>query len=396
MYQFQQVKTSVALIDKYKGQEPFHLFLKKYFSENRKHGSTDRKNISELCYSYFRLGKAFQQVITEERIIIGLFLCSNGPNKLLEVLRPEWNERSSIPVVDKLNLLEYGIGQHVFFPYCELLSEGINCNEYGKSFLLKPDVFIRVRPGFENIVKQKLEDAGIGFTQPYQMTYGFAPTSKLENILNIGKEVIVQDISSQKVGSYFFPLVKQEGVNEIKVWDCCAASGGKGIMAYDINPDIQLTVSDIRSSILENLNKRFEQAGIKNYNSFIADLTNEELDIKTLRTGSSKTKFDFIIADVPCTGSGTWSRNPEHLFYFNKQQIRNYTILQRKIIENAVRYLGAGGCLVYITCSVFKEENEDQVEFIQKTCKLKLQHSQVFKGYDKKADTMFGALFTAS
>ncbi len=121
-------------------------------------------------------------------------------------------------------------------------------------------------------------------------------------------------------------------------------------MAYDINDEVQLTLSDKRRSILETLRKRFAKAGIKNYHSFVADLTTDNRQLPTV-------KFDLIIADMPCTGSGTWARTPEQLYYFDKKQIEKYSMLQKQIVENIIPYLKPGGHLLYITCSVFKKEN---------------------------------------
>jgi len=179
------------------------------------------------------------------------------------------------------------------------------------------------------------------------------------------------------------------------IWDCCTGSGGKAILAYDIIPNIQLTVSDKRESIIKNLQKRFEKAGIKSYNFFVADLENLNKISPPAAAIIQKQKFDLIICDAPCTGSGTWSRTPEQLFYFHKNQIDKYASLQKKIVENITPFLKPGGHLLYITCSVFKKENEEIVEFIKEKLSLKLQRAEILKGYESKADTMFAALFTA-
>ena len=103
--------------------------------------------------------------------------------------------------------------------------------------------------------------------------------------------------------------------------------------------------------------------------------------------------FDVIIDDVPCTGSGTWGRNPEQLFYFDEARIGEYALLQRSIISNAVPHLKQGGALVYITCSVFKQENEENVAFIEQELGLKHVRSGSIPGYELKADSMFAAVF---
>ena len=394
MHQFKQLSTAVKLLSSYKGSEPFHLYLKKYYLENRKHGSTDRKNISSLCYAYFRLGKLFINKSVEDRILLGLFL-SNSNNKLLLILRPEWESYIDASAEKKLANVGESEKFENIFPYSKHLSEEIHCNEFAHSLMIQPDLFIRIREGKQNIVEQKLLNANISFNKVAGNCLRLPMNTKLESVLDIGKEVVIQDLNSQKLIHLFYPLEREREEPYI-VWDCCAASGGKSIMAYDVNPKISLTVSDIRSSILENLNSRFTLAGIKNYNSFTADLTDNELYIRSLRKGNEKIKFDFIIADVPCTGSGTWARTPDNLFYFNEQQIEKYAELQRRIIKNSLDHLADNGYYLYITCSVFKEENEQQVAYIKSLKKLKLEKMELFKGYNEKADTMFAALFSVA
>ena len=97
---------------------------------------------------------------------------------------------------------------------------------------------------------------------------------------------------------------------------------------------------------------------------------------------------------MPCSGSGTWSRTPEQLYFFEESKIAYYANLQKKIISNAVKALKPGSVLLYITCSVFTEENEDAVNFIQEQLHLKLVSANYFKGYQQRADTLFAALFS--
>ena len=137
-------------------------------------------------------------------------------------------------------------------------------------------------------------------------------------------------------------------------------------MTWDHYEQIDLTVSDKRESILANLEKRFNVAGINNYESFIMDLGSEDAFVPS-------GKFDIVIADVPCSGSGTWGRAPENLLYFDPKKVSGYQLLQRTILSNIANSIRPGGYLVYITCSVFKKENEANVAFIEK--ELRSQNS---------------------
>jgi 16S rRNA (cytosine967-C5)-methyltransferase len=156
-------------------------------------------------------------------------------------------------------------------------------------------------------------------------------------------------------------------------------------MAVDILGKVELTVSDIRRSILYNLEKRFATAGIAGYKRFVADIAGSAGSLPL-------SEQDLIICDAPCTGSGTWGRTPEQLFFFNDSEITRYAELQKIISSSAIRYLKAGGHLLYITCSVFRDENEEVVKYLSDSYNLSVLEMRVIKGYDKKADTMFAAL----
>ena len=145
-------------------------------------------------------------------------------------------------------------------------------------------------------------------------------------------------------------------------------------------------MSDIRGNIILLLHRRFKKAGIKEYNYFIADITSEEFT-------PGEPSFDVIICDAPCSGSGTWSRTPEQLCFFKQASIKEYSNLQRKIVTSAMPRLRKGGLFIYITCSVFKLENEAIASFVAEKFNCELLSLQMLKGYDKKADSMFVAIF---
>jgi 16S rRNA (cytosine967-C5)-methyltransferase len=392
MKYFSHLNTAVQLLQQYNGSVPFGSFIKQFFSQHKKYGSKDRKNISQLCYAFFRLGKALPQLPAEERILIGLFLCSPEPNELLQHLQPAWNEQARLPLPDKLLLIHPACQINEIFPWQEELSNGIDYAAFCSSFFTQPDLFLRLRPGQAQAVKDKLQQAGIAYREAGPSGLALPNASKIDTVLAIDKEAVIQDYSSQRIGELMGVISGTAGTsaNEtLRIWDACAASGGKSILAFDLFKNIDLTVSDVRRSILINLEKRFAAAGIRKFNAFIADLSTSTFNIRN-------SSFDIIITDVPCSGSGTWSRTPEQLYYFDPRQIDRYSALQKKIVANAIPYLKPGGFLLYCTCSVFKKENEDVVEYIQQQHSLSLQQSALMTGYHLKADTLFGAVFQKS
>lgn len=376
------LNTAVNILDQYKGEQPFASFLRQYFSKEKKYGSKDRKQIGHLCYSFFRLGRSVMNLTAKERILLALFLCDEKASLVLSTLRPEWVSKIELPLIVKLKIINEGVVPEAIFPWVESLSTNIDPLKFNLLFLVQPDFFLRIRPGKKDLVTKKLKEADINFKELDTDCLSLNNTARIDQVVRIDKEVVVQDYSSQRTGE----LLKELLDKKIKsVWDCCAASGGKSIMAVDILGDIDLTVSDVRESIMANLKKRFASAGIKRYKSFIADLTIDN-------TIAQKNKFDLVIADVPCSGSGTWSRTPEQLFYFDESKIEKYSDLQKKIMSNVIPAVKPGGFLLYITCSVFSKENEEMVIFVTQQTGLVLVKSVLLKGYEIKADTMFAAL----
>jgi 16S rRNA (cytosine967-C5)-methyltransferase len=82
-------------------------------------------------------------------------------------------------------------------------------------------------------------------------------------------------------------------------------------------------------------------------------------------------------------------------FIFPGKKIEEYSKLQKRIVSNAISQLQPGGSFIYITCSVFKKENEDVALYIKENFHLKLKQMKVLKGYDKKADSMFVAVLSS-
>lgn len=376
------LNSAERILQLYNGEEPFATFARKFFSAEKKYGSRDRKQVSQLCYAYFRLGKSFDQQPLRERILIGYFLCSQQPDALLEALAPEWSTAAAKTIEEKLQILPAAAELTSIFPWSMELGEGINHQLFARSFLIQPDLFVRIRPGQDAARKKAIEAGG---RLCNELCVAFPNTFPVEDILELDKEAVIQDKNSQAIAAY---LAGDKDSKNLQVWDCCAASGGKSILAVDYLPVKKLTVSDIRPTILVNLRKRFERAGIHEYNSLVLDLSQHNFPDRHAR-------FDWIICDAPCSGSGTWSRTPEQLCYFEPKEIARYATLQKKIVDHALPALKKGGFFLYITCSVFRKENEDVVEHLLNHHSLTLIQSGYARGYEEKADTLFAALFTA-
>jgi 16S rRNA (cytosine967-C5)-methyltransferase len=236
-------------------------------------------------------------------------------------------------------------------------------------------------------VVDKLVTANVSFEEINTSCLALTQGTKLEELFLLNKEVVVQDRNSQQVFNY---LQKPEVflAKDSTVWDCCAASGGKSILLYDmLHGHVDLHVSDVRAHMLNNLRTRFKEAGIKKYHAFTADLMKEATII-------SEKKYDIIICDAPCSGSGTWARTPEQLAFFNAKKITEFVGMQKKIASVAIKSLKEKGLFFYITCSVFKKENEEMVMYLKEKFHLQVLQMEYLKGYDVQADTMFVAVLS--
>jgi 16S rRNA (cytosine967-C5)-methyltransferase len=379
------INSAKQIISDYDGSIPFVIWLKSYFKENKKYGSTDRRQISNLCFAYFRTFHLLNKLDVSEHLLTGLFLTSTSPSIVLEELNSGWNQSIHQSLHEKLKLIPLDVQLDHLFPFNRYLSKEINQVDFNKSFLVQPDVFLRLRPGNSSTVLDKLATNKIEFVLQNENCIRVKSNTAVDNIIQLDKEAVIQDINSQSVLNNLSNYISKN--SSISMWDCCAASGGKSILFHDLFPNSTITVSDIRESILINLQKRFREAGLILYKKFIVDLTKQITSLQN---------FNLIICDAPCSGSGTWSRTPEQLKFFPEDRIMYYQSLQKKILSNVTSHIMNEGYLLYITCSVFKMENEDVLDFISSELNLNLLTSEYYKGYNEKADTLFAALFKVS
>lgn len=369
-------------LSSYDGVLPLHRHLFAYFKQHKQMGSSDRRWASRYIYSFFRLGKALSKLEVLQRLAIADFLCHDTLSLITASYLPDFEKLIAISLDEKIELVKKTYPAFKLaevFPFDLVLSDGINAEEFYKSFFIQPDLFIRVKETHIQAVINQLQSNNVQFREVSAVTLALPNGTKLEQVINDSRLYQIQDFSSQKTGSYFEP-------NKYDYWwDCCAASGGKSLLLHSLEPNIELLVSDIRENSLNNLQERFELAGIKKYHLKVIDLLKNNDQIL------HHYEFDGVLLDAPCSGAGTWGRTPEMLNFFEKYKVDNYVKLQKAIGASVVKYLKVNKPLIYITCSVFKAENEDVVKYLIDNFNLKLDKMELIKGYNNKADNMFVA-----
>jgi len=358
------------IIRDYNGKEPLTHYLREYFRKFPKLGSRDRRMLSDMTYCWYRAAHGLAMNIADtallkDAVAVCLKLC--GKTETLQKLRLE--EKEGI-VFDAERLLPADLP----------LSQGIEKREWLRAMLVQPDLFIRVRKN-KNKILELLDEQDIPYHWLTPTCLALPNGVRIDDLLP-EDSYVVQDASSQYTGSFFNPLPGE------RWYDCCSGAGGKSLLLRDLQPGVEQTVTDVRESILRNLEDRFRRYGMRLPVAHVANAA----DKASLQKALGSTKFDHIICDVPCSGSGTWARTPEQLHFFEPGDLHRYTRLQREIAVNVANYLKQDGSLFYITCSVFRAENEDALAHIEAHSDLRVQQKLLVNGITQKADSMFVAV----
>ena len=142
----------------------------------------------------------------------------------------------------------------------------------------------------------------------------------------------------------------------MRVLDFCAGAGGKTLaLAASMENRGHLVASDISAKRLERATERLRRAGA----SIVQRVPLSSARDKWVKRHAQG--FDRVFVDAPCTGTGTWRRNPDAKWRLRPEDLAELVALQAEILDSAQRLVKPGGRLVYVTCSLLAEENEQQV-----------------------------------
>lgn len=375
------LRQACALVAAYPQGEPLALYLKAFFSGHKKFGSTDRRRITSCCYSYFRCFSLFpSDTALEEQVLQSYYLC-HGDSAFFQAVRPDWPDPSAVSAPEKCAWLGYDPAR--LFRYASSLSPHIDAAAFSLSLLRQPDTFLRLRPGFVFPDTSPEDVLGRETDRILRVRSG-------TDVRRWGRpdlDFVIQDRNSASV----FDLMQRAGPPPrlsplLRIWDACAASGGKTLLLHDtLAGPLEFTISDLRPAMLRQHALRMKAAGLPIRHSFAADLT-------VPLPAEAGSGYDLVVCDAPCTGSGTWSRTPEQHYSFEYTKLERHSCRQRDILASIIPRLRKGGWLSYVTCSVFRSENEDRVEELVRHGGMECLGMTYLQGYDRGADTMFTAL----
>ncbi len=150
-----------------------------------------------------------------------------------------------------------------------------------------------------------------------------------------------------------------------RIWDCCAAPGGKTLLLAARSPEAHLLATDVSAKRMAAM-----QARLRRF-PYAANIDTAVMDAAKLPESAGQ--FDLILCDVPCSGTGTLGRNPEIRLRLAEAELARQATRQRMILAAALKRLAPGGRLVYSTCSLEPEENEAVVAAIPGIVRLPLE-----------------------
>ncbi|MCI9454494.1 MAG: 16S rRNA (cytosine(967)-C(5))-methyltransferase RsmB [Dorea sp.] len=266
--------------------------------------------------------------------------------------------------------------------------------EYGKEtvramaeeFLKEKPVTVRFHP--DRISKEelmrKLKEEGVSVKEDAELPYalhlsGLDYLMKLESFQKGYFQV--QDVSSMQVAQWAAP---EEGSYII---DVCAAPGGKAIhLAEMLRRTGHVEARDLTEYKIGMIRENILRSGMTNIEVV-------QMDAR-LRDEASVGKADIVIADLPCSGLGVLGRKPDLKYKMTQDTQRELVKLQREILSVSAEYVKQGGKLIYSTCTIHKEENEDNaVWFARQFPEFHLQRErQTLPGRDS-GDGFYIAMF---
>lgn len=275
------------------------------------------------------------------------------------VLRTIAREMEEVPYPERSDLENYLSVKYSMPPF--LVQKWLR--EYGEEitekmladFLTERPTTVRCRQYLTNQEEtlESIREQGIQVSPAPYLDYAFY-LSGYNHILTIqafleGK-IQVQDVSSMLVAEVAAPKKGDQ------ILDLCAAPGGKSLHVADKMAGFGMVEArDLTEYKVGLIQENIVRAGTINVQTRCMDATVLDID--------SEDSADIVLADVPCSGYGVIGKKPDIKYKVTPSKQEEIVILQRKILDRAARYVKRGGTLVYSTCTIAKEENQENVSW---------------------------------
>lgn len=330
----------------FKDKSPADGIINNYLRERKYVGSGDRRFITETVWKIIRHRRRleFEAGSKEARKILLVFLKDEDLDLIFgagEYAPPALSKEEKIWMK---NLKEEVYPLDVESECPEWLFAKIKDVALLKSLNEPASADLRVNAGSREQVLQDLRREGLFFAPTPYSPIGIRSSERvnLNNCIAYKEGVVeVQDEASQ------LAAILCDVRPEHKVIDYCAGAGGKSLaIASFLNGKGKIEAHDIDWHRLEQIKPRLERLNIKN--------------VVPVRELSGK-DYDRFIIDAPCSGTGTWRRSPDAKFRLTPEKLNELTKIQSQLLEFALENTKVGGRIVYITCSILPDEDENIV-----------------------------------
>ncbi|WP_438482841.1 RsmB/NOP family class I SAM-dependent RNA methyltransferase [Oleiharenicola lentus] len=332
--------------------------LKEIFSRNRSLGSRDRKLYRELVFTAVRFLPWVESLLDRDPPTAAKIIAWLAPE-----LKPTTHYRAALcgdwpatpeTIVAKAAVLKNQIAQDFdpqtllpewFREHCPAAFESPHLD----SINTRAGVWVRLQCNHPEVVLDEFRGQRWEFEQSpdFPDALRLPPNAEVANTDAYRRGFVeIQDLGSQLV-------LAHATIKPGSRWlDACAGAGGKTLqLARALGSDGHVDATDIRLEILEELRDRATRARIEN----ITLLKNPTTD------------YDGVLVDAPCSGSGTWRRQPHLKWYVQPATIAEFAKLQLQILATNAPRVRPGGVLVYATCSLSHHENQAVVAAFLKT-----------------------------
>lgn len=354
--------------------------LSDYYKQRRYMGSKDRAFVSELVYLCLRKGGALQYwaersalkaVHPRHIVLLGLVmgmdyrasrvieLCDGrqyAPKPLLQ------EEKDLLLAYDEAPLEKPDMPEWARFNMQDWLIPMLH-HEFQEHFIEEVSALNEEAPVDLRVNTLKCADRGDLMLELDRSGHYGIPTPHSPLGIRLKKRLPIFTVDAFKHGWF---EMQDEGSQIVaalcdakageKVIDFCAGAGGKTLaLAAQMQNKGRLLAWDVNESRLRQIKKRLVRAGVDNVITHV--LSSESDPFLKRHIGTA----DCVLVDAPCSGSGTWRRNPDLKWRFTRQDLEELKALQSSILSNAARLVAPQGRLIYATCSLFSEENQDQI-----------------------------------
>ncbi|MFT5572767.1 MAG: 16S rRNA (cytosine967-C5)-methyltransferase [Cryomorphaceae bacterium] len=368
-----QLQASIELLDELAAHRyPADRTMAQYFKQRRYIGSKDKAAISEYLYTVLRNRLSFEYLLDRadlgihSRMLAALMKKIDGEDlreyfdgdKYCPVrLRPEQLEAfesldtdlSTAPVHVRLN-----VPQWIAARLEAALGDRYEAEMQASNQRAQTDIRVNTLKCSVAQLSEALESSGHHFSPSSLSPWGVRFESR---VALFGLDSFKQGwFEVQDEGSQLLALMSGVKAGH-KVIDFCAGAGGKTLaLAAMMDNKGVIYACDVHSKRLEQLSKRTKRAGAHNVRTHILSSENDKW------VKQHKQIADVVLLDAPCTGTGTWRRSPDSRWNLTEENLSNLVELQQSIMQSAQRLVKPGGRLLYATCSLLEEENEQQVE----------------------------------